>query len=242
MPGGGLTRHIGPFTGTATASSPHHLNPALTLRPVPPQAWLLSEVFLGLTWRWLYPGQGGGLLFVGRLSANFLHRARARVQDRAAPDPGGTASHGRIGSGFVAMRQPDAAWPRWLSHWRLAGHAWDAAVPEGICPVRWAGRRAVVALPEHMDASNAGQIREELLPVIDRGAKALIADMTATIWCDHAGADAVVRIFRRPVVSGTQLRLVVPPSTSGACSASAAWTSWSASTRPWKRPRPPARQ
>ena len=80
---------------------------------------------------------------------------------------------------------------------------------EDIDPVQWAGQRAVVALPEHMDASNAGQIREELLSVIDGGATALIADMTATTWCDHAGADAVVRAFRRAVVSGTELRLVV---------------------------------
>jgi hypothetical protein len=29
-------------------------------------------------------------------------------------------------------------------------------------PVRWIGRQAVVALPEHIDVSNASQIREEL--------------------------------------------------------------------------------
>ena len=44
-------------------------------------------------------------------------------------------------------------------------------------PVRWTGRQAVVALPEHIDVSNAGEIREELLWVINRGAAALIADM-----------------------------------------------------------------
>jgi anti-sigma B factor antagonist len=81
---------------------------------------------------------------------------------------------------------------------------------EDLGPVPWAGQQAVVALPVHMDASNAGQIREELLSVIDGGAPALIADMTATTSCDHAGADAVVRVFQRAVVSGTALRLVVP--------------------------------
>ena len=75
--------------------------------------------------------------------------------------------------------------------------------------MRWAGRQAVVALPAHVDESSAGQIRVELLSVIDRGATALIADMTATISCDHAGADAVVRAFRRAVIKGTELRLVV---------------------------------
>ena len=75
-------------------------------------------------------------------------------------------------------------------------------------PVRWVGAQAVVALPEHVDVSNAGQIREELLWVINRGAVALIADMTATVSCDHAGADAVLRARRRAVASGTEIRLV----------------------------------
>ena len=73
----------------------------------------------------------------------------------------------------------------------------------------WAGRQAVVALPERMDASSGGRIGEELLSVIGGGAKVLIADMTATTWCDHAGAGAVVRAFQRAVISGTELRLVV---------------------------------
>ena len=80
---------------------------------------------------------------------------------------------------------------------------------EDIDPVQWAGQQAVVALPVHMDASNAGQIREELLSVINGGATALIADMTATTSCDHAGVDAVVRAFQRAVICGTELRLVL---------------------------------
>jgi anti-sigma B factor antagonist len=76
-------------------------------------------------------------------------------------------------------------------------------------PVQWTGRQAVVTLPEHIDASNAGQIREELLALINRGAVTLIADMTATLSCDHTAADTVARAYTRAVVSGTQLRLVV---------------------------------
>jgi anti-anti-sigma factor len=80
---------------------------------------------------------------------------------------------------------------------------------EDIDPVQGAGQQAVVALPGHMDASNAGKIREELLSVIKGGATALIADMTATTSCDHAGADAMVRAFQSAVICGTELRLVV---------------------------------
>jgi anti-anti-sigma regulatory factor len=77
------------------------------------------------------------------------------------------------------------------------------------CPVQWTGRQAIVPLPEHIGLSNAGLIGEELLSVINCGATTLIADMTATISCDHAGADAVARAFQRAVISGTELRLVV---------------------------------
>jgi anti-anti-sigma factor len=80
---------------------------------------------------------------------------------------------------------------------------------EDLYPVEWAGRQAVVTLPEHIGVSNAGQVREELLSVINRGATTLIADMTATVSCDHAGADAVIRARQRATASGTELRLVI---------------------------------
>ena len=82
-------------------------------------------------------------------------------------------------------------------------------VPEDTYPVRWTGRQALVTLPEHIDVSNAGPIREQLLSVINQGAEALIADMTATISCDHAGVDALGRAYQRAAASLTELRLVV---------------------------------
>ncbi len=76
--------------------------------------------------------------------------------------------------------------------------------------VHWTDHQAaVVVLPEHLDLSNTPEIRSELLSVINRGATVLIVDMTATISCDHSGADAVARAYQRAVTSGTDLRLVV---------------------------------
>ena len=75
--------------------------------------------------------------------------------------------------------------------------------------VQWTGRQAVIALPEHIDVSNAGPICEELLWAISRGAEALIADLATTISCDDAGADALARAYQQAVISGTELRLVV---------------------------------
>jgi anti-anti-sigma factor len=86
-------------------------------------------------------------------------------------------------------------------------------VLEDLYPGGRAAGQAVVALPEHIGASNAGQVREELLSAINRGATTLIADMTMTISCDHAGADAVVRAWQRAAASGTELRLVVTAKT-----------------------------
>ena len=85
----------------------------------------------------------------------------------------------------------------------------QACVTGNGYPVKWHGRRAVVTLPEQIDVSSSGLIREQLLAIINRGATALIADMTATISCDHSGADAVARACRRAAASGTKVRLVV---------------------------------
>jgi anti-anti-sigma factor len=78
-----------------------------------------------------------------------------------------------------------------------------------LYPVEWAGGQAVVTLPEHIGISNAGQIRDVLLSVINRGATTLIADLTATVSCDQSGAEAVFRAWQRAAANGTELRLVI---------------------------------
>jgi anti-anti-sigma factor len=82
-------------------------------------------------------------------------------------------------------------------------------MPDDQFPVQWMGRLAIVGFPAHLDVSNADQLRDRLLSVIDRGAAVLVADMSGTLSCDHAGADIIARAFQRAAVSGTQLRLAV---------------------------------
>jgi anti-anti-sigma factor len=82
-------------------------------------------------------------------------------------------------------------------------------VPDDLFPVTWAGRQAIVTFPGQVDVSNAGQLRDRLLSVINRGAGVLIADMTGTVSLDHAAVDAIARACQRAAASGTQLRLVV---------------------------------
>jgi anti-anti-sigma factor len=81
-------------------------------------------------------------------------------------------------------------------------------VPGELFPVAWSGRRAVVTLPEHIDAANTGQLRDELLGLVNRGPEVLIADLTGTASCDHGGAEALVRAYHRASVNGTLLKIV----------------------------------
>ena len=83
------------------------------------------------------------------------------------------------------------------------------AVPEEHCTVLWVGQVAVVSLPAEIDISNADQVREDLLSTINRGAALLVADMSATTFCDSAGVNALVRAFKRASASAAGMRLVV---------------------------------
>jgi anti-anti-sigma factor len=76
-------------------------------------------------------------------------------------------------------------------------------------PVTWAGRQAVVELPEHIAVIEASQLREQLLVTLNQGAAVLIVDMTKTASCDHAGVDALARAYQRAAVTGAQVRVVV---------------------------------
>ncbi len=76
-------------------------------------------------------------------------------------------------------------------------------------PVQWTGQQAVVTFPEHIGISNADQIREQLLWIINRSALVLIADLTGTISCDYSAANALARAYQRAIANGTELRLVV---------------------------------
>jgi anti-sigma B factor antagonist len=71
----------------------------------------------------------------------------------------------------------------------------------------WAGRVAIMALPAEIDISNAEQVREGLLSLVAQGASRVIADMTATTFCDSAGVTALVRVVRQATSHGSVLRL-----------------------------------
>lgn len=80
-------------------------------------------------------------------------------------------------------------------------------------PVQWSGQFAVVRLPAEIDLTIADALREALLAVLNQGALGLIADMTATTFCDSAGITALVRAARRAAAGDATMRIVVtaPP-------------------------------
>jgi anti-anti-sigma factor len=73
--------------------------------------------------------------------------------------------------------------------------------------VVWVGRIAVVTLPAEVDLSNAGQVDRAVAAVVAQDASLVIADMTATTFCDSAGVTALVRALRQANASGAGLRV-----------------------------------
>ena len=67
----------------------------------------------------------------------------------------------------------------------------------------------VMALPAEIAMSTVGQVGQQLGSVIASGVKAVIADMTATRFCDSSGIAMLVQAHRQAVANGTGLRLVV---------------------------------
>jgi anti-sigma B factor antagonist len=66
-------------------------------------------------------------------------------------------------------------------------------------------RETVVALPEEIDLLNTTRVAEQLTSAVRRN-PAVIIDMTATTFCDCAGARAIVRAHKRATGSGAGLR------------------------------------
>jgi anti-anti-sigma factor len=82
-------------------------------------------------------------------------------------------------------------------------------MPDDLFPVRWAGRQAIVTFPGHIGTSNASQLSDRMLAVIDGGAEVLVGDLAGTQSCDHSAVAAVGRACQRAAIGGTRVRLVV---------------------------------
>jgi anti-anti-sigma factor len=80
----------------------------------------------------------------------------------------------------------------------------------GAQPVTPAKPRPVlVTLPAEIDIANAHNVREMLADAFSAGA-VVIADMTATTFCDTMGIRALVLAHKRAIATGADLRLLLP--------------------------------
>jgi anti-anti-sigma factor len=68
---------------------------------------------------------------------------------------------------------------------------------------------AVVTPPDEIDAVNAGLVGELLGAAIVPGVTVLVADLTATNFCDCAGTHSLIRASRQASASHAELRLAV---------------------------------
>jgi anti-sigma B factor antagonist len=68
----------------------------------------------------------------------------------------------------------------------------------------------VIALPAQIDMSNAGRVGQELGSALAPDVKTVIADMTATTFCNSSGISMLIRAHKQAAANRTELRLVVP--------------------------------
>jgi anti-sigma B factor antagonist len=85
--------------------------------------------------------------------------------------------------------------------------AWVVSVMAGQpFEVRIIGGVPVVSAPEEIDISNAGDFRAAFQSAA--GHPTIVADLSATEYCDSSGLNVLVRALRRVQEQGGELRLV----------------------------------
>jgi anti-sigma B factor antagonist len=72
----------------------------------------------------------------------------------------------------------------------------------------------VVVLPAEIDVTNSEQVYKQLMAALGPGVDALVADMTATIFCDSSGVHAIMHAYETAGARDVRMRLAVSPGTS----------------------------
>ena len=68
---------------------------------------------------------------------------------------------------------------------------------------------AVVTLPAEIDMATAAVIAGQVAAALAPGVHAVIADMTATTFCDSAGIGMLIRAKKQATAHGAELRVVL---------------------------------
>lgn len=78
-------------------------------------------------------------------------------------------------------------------------------------PPAASGPPVVVRLPADIDAANADEVYDQLRAPFAAGAATVIADLTATTFCDSRGIDRMITVWSEAQACGCQLVLAVSP-------------------------------
>ena len=77
-------------------------------------------------------------------------------------------------------------------------------------PASVPAQTAVITLPAEIDITGARRLCGEVGSALVSGATVVVADMTATTFCDSSGARILVLAWEQAAVNGIDLRIVVP--------------------------------
>jgi anti-sigma B factor antagonist len=69
----------------------------------------------------------------------------------------------------------------------------------------------VVVLPAEIDITNSDEVHQQLTAALSPGVDTVIADLTATSFCDSSGVHAIMHAYERAAAREVGLRLAVSP-------------------------------
>jgi anti-sigma B factor antagonist len=72
----------------------------------------------------------------------------------------------------------------------------------------------VVVLPAEIDVTNSEHVYQQLVAALAPGVDTVVADMTATAFCDSSGVHAIMHAYETADARGVRMRLAVSPGTS----------------------------
>ena len=85
------------------------------------------------------------------------------------------------------------------------------AAPGPVTPAQAQAQALVVTVPAEIDMANADDLAGQLAATLAPGVPAVIADMTATRFCDSTGIAMLLRARKRAMANGTNLRVLPSP-------------------------------
>lgn len=68
----------------------------------------------------------------------------------------------------------------------------------------------VVTAPAEIDITTAGEFHAVLLEETSAGHRAVLVDMSRTLFCDASGLHTLLAAHRRAAAEGGELRLIIP--------------------------------